>query len=157
MPVNNKLKQKEHMHVKEAWEYSFISITSNFKVKAIISIVGGYLFSCIGYDAVIIEVLAWLVVIDWIFGTANAIRRKKFTSWKFSKVFYKFFFYLLLLIMAHQSQKLSLMPEWFDDVVEWFIAITEIKSILENSALLGFKAAKKIEAKINDLLEEKFN
>lgn len=145
------------MKVKQAFTYSFGSLISNFNAKVFFSGIFTGIMSLIGYDQNIMKVMACLIVIDWVFGTTNAIKKKTFTSWKFSKIFYKFFFYFLLLIMAHQSVKIAMIPNWFADMVEMFIVVTEIKSILENAALLGWKYAERIEAKINTILEEKFN
>lgn len=145
------------MRVREAFTYSFISLKADAGLKAILALFCAAINHAIGEDWIMIEVMTYLIIIDWVFGTANAIKRKRFTSWKMAKVFYKLFFYFLLLIMAHQATRLSLIPSWFEDIVRAFIAVTEIKSILENSSLLGFKYATTIEKKLNSLIEQKFN
>lgn len=109
----------------------------------------------IGYDYLIIEVLSYLIVIDLVLGATNAFRNKNFTSFRFSRSLYKVLFYLTLLIVAHQAIRLVYMPQWFDELVEMLIVVTEMKSIFENSALLGFKYAVKLEEKLNKFIDEK--
>lgn len=133
------------------------STFSGLRLKAIIAAVASFIMYSIGYDSQILSILAYLVVIDWVFGVSIAIKRGKFTSWRLIRTGYKIVFYLFLVVMAHQAQANLFIPDWFDDFVEFLVIVTELKSILENAAMLGFKQAEKIENKINQLLSDKFN
>lgn len=123
--------------------------------KAALSALITFAVYSLGYDYIVIEVLAYLIIIDWILGIAAAIKHQRFCSLHLSRTLYKIFFYLLLLIAVNQAVKINFIPGFTDDFVEAFITVTELKSILENAALLGFKNARKIEEKINAFLEEK--
>ena len=133
------------------------SFFSGIGIKSIFAVICGFVSYSIGYDYQILQILAYLVAIDWIMGVAIAIKRGRFTSWRLIKTGYKIIFYLLLVVSAHQIQMNSFIPNWFDDFVEFLIILTEGKSIMENAAMLGFKGAEKIERKINELLIDKFN
>ena len=130
-------------------------LTDNFSLKVVISGAFGLIFIALGGDLAIIVSITWLIVIDWVVAILAAIKNKHFSSWYLGVTLYKILFYLLLMIMAHQALTVKLIPDWFDDLVYFFIALTEIKSILENSSLFGFKYAKIIENKINEFVADK--
>lgn len=134
---------------------AFDILVENLRLKILISLILGYLISLLGNDILAISAIAALIVVDWVIAVLAAIKNKRFCSWYLGVTLYKIAFYLALLIMAHQALKINLIPHWFDDVIELFIAVTEIKSILENSALFGFKYAKKLENKLDEFLDEK--
>lgn len=144
------------MHIKEIILIAK-STFSGLPIKTFLAGICSFIMYSIGYDSQILSILAYLVVIDWVMGVSIAIKRGKFTSWRLIRTGYKIVFYLLLLVAAHQVQYNALIPDWFDDFVEFLIIITELKSIVENAAMLGFKQAVLIEDKINQLLVEKFN
>ncbi|MFA6048275.1 MAG: phage holin family protein [Parcubacteria group bacterium] len=131
------------------------SFFDGFAIKTFLSAICGFIMYSVGYDYLVIEVLAYLILVDLVLGGANAIKNKNFTSFRFSRTLYKMLFYLTLLIAAHQAIRLQYIPQWFDELVEMLIVVTEIKSIFENSALLGFKYAIKIEAKLNKFIDDK--
>jgi phage-related holin len=137
----------------EAISYIF----SQASLKSLLSAILAFLSFSLGYDSIIVEVLAYLIIIDWGLGLAASIKYKRFSSFHLSRTLYKILVYLLLLIAAHEAIKVSFIPAFLDDFIEAFITITEFKSILENSALLGFKNARVIEDKINAYLEDKLN
>jgi toxin secretion/phage lysis holin len=145
----------ENMHINEI----ILTIKSTFSsiyLKSILAGICSFVMYSIGYDYQILQIVAYIVIIDWILGVAIALKHSKFTSWKLIKTGYKIVFYLLLIVVAHQAQSNMFFPEWFDDFVEFLVIITEIKSIFENAAMLGFKQAIKVEEKINQLLSDKF-
>jgi toxin secretion/phage lysis holin len=145
-----------NMHIKEIILIAKTTFSS-LPIKASIAAICGFIMYSVGYDSNILTILAYLVVIDWIMGISIAIKRGKFTSWRLIRTGYKIVFYLLLVVAAHQVQLNYFIPNWFDDFVEFIIILTELKSILENAAMLGFKQALKIEEKLNQLLSEKFD
>jgi phage-related holin len=125
--------------------------------KSILSGIISFVIYSIGYDVEIIKMLAYLLLIDWVLGSALALKRRKFVSWGMIRTGYKMLLYLLILVASHQAMKNMFFPDWFDDFIEFLIIITEMKSILENSALLGFKIARRLETMLNQFVEEKFN
>ena len=126
-----------------------------WQVKLLFATVLAYLNGLFGYDWIVIEVFAYLVTIDWILGVCVAIKRKRFNSWKMKGYLYKFLLYLSLMIAIHQSVRIHYFPNWAHEIIELMICITELKSILENAAILGFKMAAKLDAKLNDYLDDK--
>ena len=145
-----------NMHIKE-FILIIKSTFSSLPIKAAIAGICSFIMYSIGYDTQILQILTYLVMIDWIMGVSIAIKGGRFTSWRLIRTGYKIVFYLLLVVVAHQAQINYFIPAWFDDFVEFIIIATELKSIMENAAMLGFKQALKIEEKINQLLSEKFN
>jgi|GEM_PF-6671514 phage-related holin len=137
----------------EALRYIFSSAGAKALVSAIVTFVAYSLDN----DRLIVEVLAYLICIDWVLGITAAAKYKRLSSLHLSRTLYKVLLYLLLLIAAKQAVRVNFIPGFLDDFIEAFVTVTELKSILENSALLGFKNAKAIEAKINAYLEEKLN
>jgi len=132
-------------------------VFSSAGAKALISSVIAFIAYSLGNDRIIVEVLAYLICIDWVLGIAAAAKHKRLSSLQLSRTLYKVLVYLLLLIAAKQAVRVAFIPGFLDDFIEAFITVTELKSILENAALLGFKNARKIEEKINAYLEEKLN
>ena len=128
------------------------------KIKALLAGLCTFLANSIGDgNMVLVEVIAYLIIIDWIMGVSVSIKKRRFSSFHLSQSLWKALFYMLLLIATFQATRSIFMPEWFDDFVGMFIIVTELKSIFENSAILGFKPARFIEDKINEILESKLN
>lgn len=137
-------------------KHSFLALGffSNFQYKAPLAVC----FTSISYlltgDLKTMYIIGILVLIDFITGVLKALKKKNFTSVSFSKTGVKVLLYLLLLIAGHQVVQLRFYPEWIDELIEGYIAAVELYSILENAALLGFRPAKKIIAKLNSELEK---
>lgn len=133
------------------------SLLANIDIKIVASSVVSFISYSLGYDYIVVGAIAYLVGIDLIMGIAVSIKHKRFSSASLGVTIYKLMVYLLLLIMAHQALHIHFVPDFFDDMIEALIAVTEIISILENSALLGFKYARQVQAKINAMVDEKLN
>lgn len=133
------------------------SLIANIDIKIIASSILGFLSYSLGYDYIAVTAIAYLVGIDLLMGIAVSIKHKRFSSASLGVTLYKLFIYMMLLIMAHQALHIHFVPDFFDDMIEALIAVTEIISILENSALLGFKYARAVQKKINEFVDDKLN
>lgn len=135
----------------------FQPLAMGFKFKTLTACVVGYVIYLLGYDYLVVEVLSYLIVMDLVLGLMKAVKNQNFQSRKMGRFANKLLLYFILLIMAHQAIRLEMIPGWFDEVVELFLGITEIKSILENTAELGFPGALQIEKKLNKYVAGKFD
>jgi toxin secretion/phage lysis holin len=134
----------------------FHNFIAGLKIKACLAGILTFICYSLGYNYLAIEVMAYLVVIDVILGIMGAIKMKRFNSYKLMKgMLLKILLYFLLIVAAYQATRLPMMPNWIYNFMALLIALTELKSILENAKLLDFKWAKVIEDKINGLISEK--
>lgn len=158
-PINNyviKYKNKSDMSYLQGMLRTSQSFTEWIYIKSAVAGVISFIAYSIGYDLEVVKVLAYMLVIDWFLGSILAIKRKKFVSWGMIRTCYKFLLYVAILVAVHQAQNNMFFPGWTDDFFEFLIIITELKSILENAALLGFKPAHKLDQLLNSFVEEKF-
>ena len=81
----------------------------------------------------VIITVALLIVVDFITGSyASYVKRKPIESKRIGNTVSKFFIYNLVIISAYFLEKNIVSEVPFLKVIAGFIAITEIKSILEN-------------------------
>ena len=107
-------------------------------IKACIAATCAFLTKLIGPDWIAYEVLFILVMIDVATGTMVAWKRHKLSSVRFFQKGIYLLLYFLLLISAHQVERLIEIPLIELEVVTaYFLAISEFISIMENSASLG--------------------
>jgi len=144
-------------HQKEQLNNVFIGLMSNINLKIYWSTILGVLTYLTGCEEKIISALFILILIDTVFGLAVSIKKKKFSSWNgLSLALFKIFIYLGTIVAVNQAEIMG-MWEVAGNIILFLIASTELISILECSAILGFKKAQLLIDKINDEIDEKLN
>jgi phage-related holin len=134
------------------------SIVSLCKQKAFFSAILTYFAYLLGYDYTILHAVFILVVVDFITGVARGyFIKQNLQSHLLFRTGYKMMIYLLLIIVAHVALTVQFMPAWTDDFIEFLIALTELKSIMENAGDLGFYPAKRINDILTGLENKKFD
>jgi phage-related holin len=125
-----------------------------------------YLFWLLALIAPIASVMltvAFLIIVDFITGTYAAIRKKTpITSEQIGNTISKFFIYNLVVLSAFLLEKYIVKEIPFQRIIAGFIAIAEIKSIMENFySIYGINPFKAlinlIRKKSLDGLEETFD
>lgn len=119
-----------------------------------------WLFALIAPIVSIMLTVAFLIVVDFITGTYAAIKKNiPISSERIGNTISKFFIYNLVVLSAYLLEKFIVNEIPFMRIIAGFIAIAEIKSIMENfNAIYGinpFKALVKLIKKksIEDLEE----
>ena len=105
---------------------------SSLKIKIIWAAILVGLEILIGPINAVLQALAIVVVLDLITGVWAAIRKCEFSSEGLRKLVPKLITYLVLIILAHQAQRVSPIFFILREAVNVFILITEYESVAEN-------------------------
>jgi hypothetical protein len=117
-----------------------INLQIGWNLAPLIILLERYVFS----DVQFILHLVVVVGVDTMLGTILAIKKRKFSSVGFGKLFAKLFVYLVMLIAIHNISNYEVQGErnlvlsWVDSVVYATIMIRELVSIFEKTTLLGY-------------------
>ena len=131
------------------------SVVSLPYLKGCIAAACAVLTHLVGPDWIAYEVLLVLVLIDVITGTMNAIKKHNVSSLRFFQKGIYLLLYFLILISAHQLERLVSIP--FIELEIWsayFLAVSEFISILENSAKLGVPFPGWITKRLEDFIHK---
>lgn len=115
---------------------------NNIATKFFSWIISWYCASVYAWNEALFQIFITLFLIDWFLWTIKVMKHKIFTSRWFFKWIYKLLSYgILLYLWSSLDMVLPSMPMnmTFIGLMFWFIAITEISSILENLEDLWFE------------------
>lgn len=98
-----------------------------------------------------------LLLADLLMGVLVAIKYKTLDSDYLVTIMYRAAMYLLLLMGTNWFVEICPYLSFVREIMYFFIASTELISILENADLLGFKYAKRIIVCVNKEVEKKLN
>ncbi len=127
----------------------------NIPIKGIYTSIMGVLCYITGAEAHILEIIGMLLLADLLMGVLVAIKYKTLSSDFLVGIMYRAAMYLLLLMGTNWFVEICPYLSFIREIMYFFIASTELISILENADLLGFKAAKRIIDVINKNVENK--
>ncbi len=85
----------------------------------------------------IFSTLAILTIIDFVLGTASAIKNKKFEIKSFTKIIYKLIVYFLIISATFFSSLISPNLNFVMDLILLFLSSNELISILKNVKRIG--------------------
>jgi phage-related holin len=134
-------------------KYTLTSLFGMFPMKVLMSvllIVTDFLFG-IEHNAALSSLL-FLIFVDTFTGVTGAkLAGEKITSRRFFTVVLKIVVYYLLIAAAFNTEKAIPGVMFIDDAVLAFIALTELISILENVAKMGFIIPNKLLNRLQEL------
>lgn len=129
----------------------------NIPIKGICTTIMGVLCYITGAEVHILEIIGMLLLADLLMGVLVAIKYKTLDSDYLVTIMYRAAMYLLLLMGTNWFVEICPYLSFVREIMYFFIASTELISILENADLLGFKYAKKIIVCVNKEVEKKLN
>jgi phage-related holin len=104
-------------------------LSDNSLIKAIIAA----LLTLVASDVQVVVLIAALVIMDLITGIVAALRRKEaIRSWGFRQTGIKTIEYMFLLTGCTMVANAFDIMSWLDTSAYFFVAVTELKSIIEN-------------------------
>ena len=105
-------------------------------------LISWYCASVYAWNEALFQIFITLFLIDWFLWTIKVMKHKIFTSrWFFRGIYKLLSYWILLYLWSSLDAVLPSMPMnmTFIWLMFWFIAVTEISSILENLEDLGFE------------------
>lgn len=131
-------------------------ISDFFFIKSLPAFVSSLAVFLFGMNnAIVLQALVVLVIIDFITGVLGAYLEKEVvTSRKAVKSAYKLVVYALLVAGAHVASIIIPVHLFLDEIVTSFLALTELISIIENTGKMGYAIPKKLLNKLQVLRNE---
>lgn len=116
---------------------SYTEVVFNFIITILSAIFGYFQLTIIENKNLFIAVLI-VVIGDWIFGTARAIKNKKWETKRAMKVIYYIFAYSVIVFVVLSIEKAMPSAFFLSDAVVMPILIFQTISMLKNASLIGW-------------------
>lgn len=129
------------------------SLFDGLQIKTIAGATAATLVEIIGENIIAYEILFILVLIDTVTGVMKGVKNRNLSSTGFKATTHKLILYFLLVISAHQLTRLQPSVEWIEQFIVFFLAATEMLSIIENCHVLGIVIPDWVSEKLKDYLK----
>lgn len=128
------------------------SLFDGLQLKAMWSALAATIIEIIGQNTLAYEILFILVMIDTMTGVMKGIKNHNLNSSGFKGTAHKLILYFILMIAAHQLTRLQPFLEWVEQFIVFFLAVTEMLSIIENCHILGVVIPDWVSKRLKDYL-----
>lgn len=151
------------MKITSTKHYNYLSNTFsgifaiNLPIKTVFGSVIGTVIYLTGATTQTLEIIGILLLADLLMGLLAAIKHKTLSSDFLVTILYRAAMYFILLMGVNWFILMCPYLSFLKELMHFFIAATELISILENAGLLGFKHAQKVINIINRNIEDKLN